>query len=107
MPPPHSHFLKANWAGKLLEQLNTSVGDWFEAGQHFTHEIVADPKTPEAFLLVVGADSIPMAPFGLVVGDIVNNLRGSLDHIVRLYQRRLAWRILRLPRLPVFRLRRC
>ena len=81
MPISHDHFLKINWAAEKLTQLDQAVIAWFEGNQHFTHRIESDPENPAGTLLIVSADEIPVAPCSLIIGDIVQNIRSSLDHI--------------------------
>lgn len=81
MPVSYDHILKINWAANHLEQLERAVVAWFDGNQHFTHRIEADPDNPAGSLLKVSADDIPVAPCSLVIGDIVQNIRSSLDHM--------------------------
>lgn len=78
----HDFIYKVNWAGKKLEDLNKAVLAWFDGNEHFSHNVEPDPDNSGQFLLKVSADEIPIAPCSLVIGDIVQNLRSALDHLV-------------------------
>lgn len=78
----HDFLYKLNWAGKLLEQLDKGVLAWFDGNEHFSHNVEPDPDNSGQFLLKVSADKIPIAPCSLVIGDVVQNLRSGLDHLV-------------------------
>jgi hypothetical protein len=75
-------FYKINWAHRNIEQLDQAVNDWFKDGQTFSHEVVPNPDEPGTLLLKVSAVAIPIAPLSLVVGDIIQNIRSSLDYAV-------------------------
>ena len=73
---------KINWACQNVEQLDKAVNNWFKDGDKYTHEVVPNPEEQGSFLLKVSADEIPIAPLSLVIGDIIQNIRSSLDHAV-------------------------
>ena len=75
-------FLKINWAGRQLEQLEQEIINWFKDGKTYSQKITPNPEETNTFLLEVYSDPIPIAPFSLMIGDIVQNIRSSLDHIV-------------------------
>jgi len=84
-----NHIAKINWANHHLDTLDHSVTAWFDGNKHFTHSIVPDPDDSSSSVLMVSADDIPIIPCSLVIGDIVHNIRSSLDHIV--YELALAY----------------
>lgn len=73
--------MKANWAVKKLEELDRGVVEWFKNGAHYTHRIDVDPDDPSRCLLKISADQIPISPLSLAIGDIIQNIRSSLDHV--------------------------
>ncbi len=81
MSDVNTHILKINWANKHLERLDRAITAWFDGNSHFSHKIDPDPDNPQQFFLKVSADDIPVDPLSLVIGDIVQNIRSSLDHI--------------------------
>ena len=77
-----SHIYKINWAVSLLDQLVQAEINWFEDQENVTHRVYPNPETSGTFIFEVSAKKIPVAPLSLVVGDIVQNIRNSLDHAV-------------------------
>jgi len=77
-----SHILKINWAQKQLEQLTQAEIDWFKNQENVSHRVYPNPDSPGNFIFEVSAKEIPVAPLSLVVGDIIQNIRNSLDHAV-------------------------
>jgi hypothetical protein len=75
------HVLKINRAHEHLEHLEREIAAWFDGNKHFTHCIEPDPNEPTKLDLKLTADKIPIDPFSLIVGDIVHNIRSSLDYI--------------------------
>ena len=73
---------KINWANFHIQQLDRAIQNWFKDGGKFTHEIIPNPEEQNTVLLRVSADIIPTSPLSLVIGDIIQNIRSSLDHAV-------------------------
>jgi hypothetical protein len=80
MNPPN-HALKINWAKQHLDNLEREIGAWFTGNSHHSFRVERDPENPPNERLTVSADDIPATPFSLIIGDVVQNLRSSLDHI--------------------------
>ncbi len=76
------YIFKINWANFHIQQLDRAIQDWFKDGSKFTHEIIPNPEEPNTVSLRVSADIIPTSPLSLAVGDIIQNIRSSLDHAV-------------------------
>ena len=75
------YILKANWAAQHLQQLDQAVVNWFK-NKTYSHALIPNQDEPGTYILEVKADEIPIAPLSLIVGDIVQNIRSSLDHLV-------------------------
>ena len=76
------YIFKINWAHFHIQQLDQAIQDWFRDGSKFTHEIISNPEEQNTLLLRVSADIIPTSPLSLAIGDIIQNIRSSLDHAV-------------------------
>lgn len=76
----HSHVLKFQRARQHLKDLRINIRDWFQSGHH-AEWFEDDPHTPNNLLIKACADEIPENPFSLLIGDVVQNLRGCLDHL--------------------------
>ena len=79
-----NHVLKIDWAGQHLDKLKREIGAWFAGNSHFSFRVEPNPDPPPKQRLTFFADDIPATPFSLIIGDVVQNLRSSLDHIVYL-----------------------
>ena len=75
------HVLKINWARDHLQQLERQMRAWFDGKRRFAFSVEPDPNMPSKWLVKLTADKIPLRPYSLIIGDIVNNLRSSLDYI--------------------------
>lgn len=76
------YIFKINWAHSHIKQLDQAIQAWFKDGSKFSHELISNPAKPNTFLLRVSAEIIPTSPLSLVIGDIIQNIRSSLDHAV-------------------------
>jgi hypothetical protein len=81
MPAEQSHVLKIKQAHQHLQQLCNEATKWFQAEGNSSHIIEPDPDRPGYFLLKATVGDIPAAPFSLIIGDVVQNLRNGLDHL--------------------------
>lgn len=64
-----------------MDDLQASISQWLN-GDHHTIRRHRDPDRPNYISIRVTAQDIPADPFALLVGDILHNLRGCLDHLV-------------------------
>jgi hypothetical protein len=78
---PPGHVYKSNRALDLIEQLEREVNSWFEDTTHATISKGYDPNAPTDYVVSATAVPIPIDAFSLLIGDIVHNLRSSLDFI--------------------------
>lgn len=81
MPRISDYLLKLSRARGHLDDLETKVSRWLN-GDHHTVRRNRDPHRPDHISIRVTAQDIPVDPFALLVGDILHNLRGCLDHLV-------------------------
>ena len=73
--------LKLDRAKHHLDDLKAEIGAWEHSEPYsIVHE--PDPDGTDQFLIRVRARPIPQYPFSLIVGDLIHNLRSSLDHLV-------------------------
>ncbi len=78
--PKIPRVLKIERAHHYLEAINKAVRDFIsEDNQIVTFE--PDPDIPENYLVKIKFKSFPVQPLPLIVGDALQNLRSSLDHI--------------------------
>jgi hypothetical protein len=82
MASMQSHSLKLEQAAAHLKQLELEIFAWFDKDKHRTLSIEPDPNVPLHQCLKISADDIPVAPFSLIIGDVVQNIRSALDHVV-------------------------
>lgn len=79
-----SSWAKFHWAKKHLETLNEASGGFFELeGQSLALKVDQQVSADTAVVLVAPAE-VPDVPIrcALMVGDILQNLRATLDHMV-------------------------
>lgn len=81
MPGSIDYLLKLSRAHGHLDDLQAKVSQWLN-GDHHTVRRHRDPQRPDYISIRVTAQDIPAEPFALLVGDILHNLRGCLDHLV-------------------------
>src|SRR5437867_2464934 len=63
-----------------LDDLNVKVNGWLnDSFRTITHE--KHPNRPGYFIAYATIDTIPIDPLVLLVGDVLHNLRGTLDHL--------------------------
>ncbi|MBU8921223.1 MAG: hypothetical protein KOO63_05335 [Bacteroidales bacterium] len=79
--PELTHIFKIERARKHLEDLNIALNEWVNGHLHPTR-LDPDPDDPTHLFVKSGIDPIPVDPFSLMLGDCVQNLRSSLDHLV-------------------------
>ena len=64
-----------------MDDLNAEVTKWLDNSfRTLTHE--EHPNRPGYFISHVIPEPIPVYLFAVLVGDILHNLRGTLDHLV-------------------------
>lgn len=73
--------MKMERAREHLKQLNAEEVEWFKDRKHYSVRKERDPDNPVYLIGKVTADPIPVDPLGLLIGDCVQNLRGTLDHL--------------------------
>jgi hypothetical protein len=78
---PRSFQHKLRWASKLLEQFESDTADWFHDKKHYSFSVEQDPADRNFYFFKLSVDPIPIDPFSLLIGDIVQNLRSGLDHL--------------------------
>jgi hypothetical protein len=71
------HELKIQRAFKHLKDLDVLVKDWIK-GDHHSIRYERDPKD-DYLIPLVTAEKPPADPFGLLIGEILHNLRSGLD----------------------------
>lgn len=79
--PELTHIFKIERARKHLDDLNIALDEWLKDHLHPTR-LDPDPDDPTHFFVKSGIDPIPVDPFSLMLGDVVQNLRNGLDHLV-------------------------
>ena len=63
-----------------LDDLNVKVDKWLkDSFRTITHE--KHPDRPGYFIAYVDIDAVPIDPLVLLIGDVLHNLRGTLDHL--------------------------
>ncbi len=70
--------LKLRRAHYHLDDLNCAITAWFN-GDHHAVRVEQDCNGVYQFILRV--DDLPLEPFSLLIGDILHNLRSSLDQL--------------------------
>lgn len=64
-----------------LDDLEKQLAAWANSGHH-TVKNERDPAAgPDRFKVSVISDLVPREPFGALIGDVLHNLRGALDHL--------------------------
>lgn len=73
--------LKFDRALQDLDALEASMDDWVQRGGHsFTQDV--DPETGQQVVYIRYGSVAPVDEWSLDIGDCVQNLRNSLDHLV-------------------------
>lgn len=73
--------VKFQRAQSHMHNLNAEVTKWLDKSfDTITRE--EHPNRPGYFIMYVTPDPIPVYLFAVLVGDILHNLRGTLDHLV-------------------------
>lgn len=83
MAPELSHRVKFERACDHLLELDARIGRWRENGRSSVF-FEPDPADTEYQFLKVFLEDIPLGLFSPIIGDIVQNLRAGLDHIIQL-----------------------
>jgi hypothetical protein len=79
--PQHGHVLKINRAYDHLKNLNSEVIKRLESiNKACTME--SDPTHRKYFLFRIDVPDVPQEPISLLIGDMIQNLRNALDHLV-------------------------
>jgi hypothetical protein len=79
--PEPSSVLKLKRALAHLKDLNLACVDWLSKHNKLSCRLEPCADAPGYFLVKATSDPVPNEPFSLVIGDIVQNLRGALDHL--------------------------
>lgn len=74
------HEIKLIRARHHLDDLQNQIGEWFNGGHHRV-TVEQNSNLPDHFSVRVIADPIPLETFAPLIGDILHNLRASLDHL--------------------------
>jgi hypothetical protein len=80
--PEPSYVLKLKRARVHLDELNLACRNWVDRNGTPTCRMEPAPDAPGYVLLKATVDPIGQEPFSLLIGDTVQNLRNSLDHLV-------------------------
>ena len=72
--------LKLRRAQHHLQCLETEVQGWLD-GDHHTVVTKRDRKRRGYWVVLASAEPVPYEPFGLLIGDALQNLRSGLDHV--------------------------
>lgn len=80
MPPKPSYVLKFNRAQEQLGEFESRVSDWRKNGAH-AFALEPDPAEAGYFFLKGRAAPIPEETLAPIIGDAIQNLRASLDHL--------------------------
>lgn len=75
------YLLKLSRAHGHLNDLQENISQWLDGNHHMIRRH-RYPDRPNCLSLRVTVQDIPADPFALLVGDILHNLRGCLDHLV-------------------------
>lgn len=81
-PKNQACWLKLHRAGSHLADLESQLTKWAHSGHH---EVFDEPDTGRGSdwrRVRVVTDDVPLDPFSVVIGDILHNLRSTLDHLV-------------------------
>ena len=76
-----SFILKIDRAHKHLEDLKAEIHKWVQS-DNCSSVLNQDSADPKKFVLFANARRVPEQPFSLLIGDVVQNLRSALDHLV-------------------------
>ena len=80
--PEPSCILKLKRAYVHLKELDIACQGWLAAHNKFTCRLEPCTDTPGYFWIKAACDPIPNEPFPVLIGDVVQNLRGALDHLI-------------------------
>lgn len=80
MPKQRDFQFKFRHAQRYLDDLAVEEQGWFKNSLQIL-PCQKHPDRPGYFIQYAIVEAIPIDPFALLVGDIVNNLRGTLDHV--------------------------
>jgi hypothetical protein len=73
--------LKFEWARCHLDDLNEKLFEWRNSNPYSISR-EKHPNLPNHFTARITVQPIPPDPFALLIGDIVHNLRGTLDRLM-------------------------
>jgi hypothetical protein len=71
---------KFHRANHHLADLDNRLVNWFNSGSH-TAWFEPNPNRPKELLVKASTDELPVDPFSLIIGDVVQNYRSCLDHV--------------------------
>jgi hypothetical protein len=72
--------LKLGRARKQLQDLEVVIKQWLAEG-HYTVVTKADKERPY-YVVLATAETIPLDPFSILIGEFIQSLRSGLDHLV-------------------------
>ncbi len=81
MPLSSDYLIKLKRARGHLEDLKRHMLTWFH-GDHY--DILTERDLdggPDGWRVRIVTDRIPLDPFAVLIGDVLHNLRGTLDHL--------------------------
>jgi hypothetical protein len=72
--------LKLNRARHHLDDLNSEITTWSKSN-HYRISKQRDPNRPEYLDIFAVVEKVPLDPISLLIGDVLHNLSGALDHL--------------------------
>ena len=104
MPPKTSHRVKLDRAQHHLNDLKVRISEW-DKGDGYATWLECDPDDPSYSFVKATAD-IPQEEFSPIIGDAIQNLRASLDHLVFALSERHSGKLskerAKVPKFPIF-----
>ncbi len=76
-----NYVLKFRRARYHLDRLNGEVGAWFKKSGTHSQWAENDPNDPNQVLIKALVEEIPAEPVSLIIGDVLQNFRGCLEHL--------------------------
>lgn len=73
--------LKFERARGHLDDLEAQFATWVRSGLHSVFNEPDPDSGPDCFRVRVATDPVPTDPFSVIIGDVLHNLRSTLDHL--------------------------
>lgn len=73
--------IKLARASNHLEHLQAAIATWLNGG-HYRIWTEEDPHRADYFSIRATAEPMPIEPYATLIGDVLHNMRNSLDHMV-------------------------